>query len=235
MINNTFFILNFCVFSDLWKKESSFYEQPTVFFLNELMIEVLDDDGVSYQYSTVKSIMDQCMNPLSQPTIKFSEFDNNSDGKKDRFWLKVNFKMPPQKVRNINLVAAFDYYLQSRLKMKMKGLIQLKQDTPLGVSFIKSSGQIHFKQQYPILIDSVRREVNNVDPLTSINFEQFNNDDIIDNYNARTETIEYRGNNLVQPQGSSFSTTIEMEIDVPRSQEVKYRPGVMETLKFAWI
>lgn len=135
------------------------------------MIEVLDDEGVSYQYSTVKSINDQCMNPLSQPTIKFSEFDNNSDGKKDRFWLRINFKMPPQKVRNINLVAAFEYYLQSRLKMKMKGLIQLKEDTPLGVSFIKSSGRIEFKQQYPILIDSLTREVYYDDPLTSFNFE----------------------------------------------------------------
>lgn len=26
-----------------------------------------------------------------------------------------------------------------------------------------------------------------------------------------------------------------MEIEVPRTQEVRYRPGVMETLKFAWI
>ena len=85
------------------------------------------------------------MNPLSQPTIKFSEFDNNSDGKKDRFRLHLNFKMPPQKVRNINLIAGFEYYLQSRLKLKMKGLIQLKEETPLGAAFIKSSGQIQFK------------------------------------------------------------------------------------------
>ena len=85
------------------------------------------------------------MNPLSQPTIKFSEFDNNSDGKKDRFRLHLNFKMSPQKVRNINLIAGFEYYLQSRLKLKMKGLIQLKEETPLGAAFIKSSGQIQFK------------------------------------------------------------------------------------------
>lgn len=161
--------------------------------------------------------MDQCMNPLSQPTIKFSEFDNNSDGKKDRFWLRLNFKMPPEKVRNINVVAGFEYYLQSRLKMKMKGLIQLKEETPLGAAFIKSAGQIQFKQQYPILIDSLTRDVYYDDPLTSFNFEQFNNDDIIENYHARTETLEYKGNSLVQPHGSSFSTTIELEIDVPRT------------------
>ena len=38
----------------------------------------------------------------------------------------------------------------------------------------------------------------------------------------------------MQPLGSSFSTTIEMNVDVPLSQEVRYRPGVLETLKFAW-
>ena len=35
--------------------------------------------------------------------------------------------------------------------------------------------------------------------------------------------------------GPSFSTTLKMHIHVPLSQEIKYRPGVMETLKFAWV
>jgi len=35
--------------------------------------------------------------------------------------------------------------------------------------------------------------------------------------------------------GSSFTTTLELKVHIPISQEIKYRPGVMETLKFAWV
>ena len=49
------------------------------------------------------------------------------------------------------------------------------------------------------------------------------------------ETLNYMGNTLVQPLGSSFSTTVELKLEVPTSQEVHYRPGVMETMKFAWV
>ena len=131
---------NLLICIGLYVEKQTFWEQPTVYFLNELLLEVLDADGVSHQYSTVKSLQDQCSNPLSQPSIKFTEFDQNSDGKKDMFWLRINFKMLPSQVRQVNLLGAFDYYLQDRLKLKMKGLVQMSVDTPDGASFIRSSG-----------------------------------------------------------------------------------------------
>ena len=114
-------------------------------------------------------------NPLSQPLIKFSEFDSNSDGKKDAFWLRLNFKTDPSKVRKINLYAVFDYYLQERIKIKMKGLVQFSIDTPLGASAIKSTGQIELKQRKPILIDSKTRELYFLDPLEGT-FLQYSSD-----------------------------------------------------------
>ena len=35
--------------------------------------------------------------------------------------------------------------------------------------------------------------------------------------------------------GSRFSTTLDIMINMPKSQEILYKPGVMETLKFAWV
>ena len=35
--------------------------------------------------------------------------------------------------------------------------------------------------------------------------------------------------------GSRFSTTLDIMINIPKSQEILYKPGVMETLKFAWV
>ena len=50
-----------------------------------------------------------------------------------------------------------------------------------------------------------------------------------------TERTEYKAETIVQPLGSSFSTTLDLTIKVPISQEIMYRPGMMETIKFAWV
>ena len=73
------------------------------------------------------------------------------------------------------------------------------------------------------------------DPLLDSNFEQFDIDAFLDKYRGRNEVTEFDAITLVQPMGSAFSTTIDMSITVPKSQEVRYRPGVVETLKFGWV
>jgi hypothetical protein len=47
--------------------------------------------------------------------------------------------------------------------------------------------------------------------------------------------LELEENHIVQPLGSSFSSTMKLNIDIPLSQEIKYGPGLMETIKFAWM
>ena len=68
---------------DLWKKSSKYWEQPDVLFRNEILLQVLDDDGVSWQYSTNRELNEQSMNPLSMPIIKFSQSDFDKNGKID--------------------------------------------------------------------------------------------------------------------------------------------------------
>jgi len=113
-------------------------------------------------------------------------------------------------------------------------MLDLQIDTPEGAARILSDGQIVLLQQKSALIDSITRTLYNKDPLADLNFEQYSIYDIVDKYNARNEKVYYEARTIVQPLGSSFSTTIEMNVDVPLSQEVRYRPGVLETLKFAW-
>jgi hypothetical protein len=108
------------------------------------LLEVLDDEGVSHQHSTSKTIMDSLMNPLSPPTYKTFNFDPNSDGKKDEFGIQIKFKMDPTKVRKVRVYCLFDYYLQYRLKLKMQTLATVEVDTPSGASKIKAEGPLNF-------------------------------------------------------------------------------------------
>ena len=117
----------------------------------------------------------------------------------------------------------------------MKGMLELNVDTPEGAASIITNGEMVFKQNKNILIDSIPRTIHDVDPLTDIPFEQYAVNDIVDKYYERSERVEYQSNTLVQPLGRAFSTTIEMKVRVPRAQQIRYRPGVLEVIKFAWI
>jgi hypothetical protein len=79
-------------------KQQTYWEQPDVLFRNALLLQVLDDDGVSSQYSTVSSIHEQSMNPLSLPTIKMTKSEG-ADNKVDNLRLQISFKGDPSKVR----------------------------------------------------------------------------------------------------------------------------------------
>ena len=63
----------------LWKEEQWYYEQAKVALKNEFLLEVMDEDGISSQYSTVKSINDKLMNPRSPPFIQVFKDDMNGD------------------------------------------------------------------------------------------------------------------------------------------------------------
>ena len=83
----------------------------------------------------------------------------------DEFEINIIFKSDKQSIRNIKVFANFDYYLRKLLKIEMIGLLYLDIDTPMGASRIVSSGTLDLVQDEPILIDSVKRTLYNIDPL----------------------------------------------------------------------
>jgi hypothetical protein len=85
--------------------------------------------------------------------------------------MTLNFKSDPSKIRRIDLLATFDYFVGYRLKMLTVGMIHVSIDTPQGASQIIVDGQLKLKQARPVLIDSITRSLYNIDPLTDINFE----------------------------------------------------------------
>lgn len=199
------------------------------------MLEILDANGVSSQYSTVKSINDKVMNPLSPPLFSVTEEDKNGDGKNDFFQIKVTFKNDPRLLRKVRLLSVIDFELRDKLKLRMQSILDLQADTPEGASKIISSGEVVFEQDKNILIDSIHRTLHDRDPLTAINWEEYSVNEIVAKHDERSERLHLDATTMVQPMGTAFSTTIEMLTSIPKTQEVRYRPGVLETLKFAWV
>lgn len=59
--------------------------------------------------------------------------------------------------------------------------------------------------------------------------------EIIEGYQWRKERLGYDYSALVQPYASPYKTSLDFTINVPKSQQVAYIPGILQTLKFAWL
>ena len=52
----------------------------------------------------------------------------------------------------------------------------------------------------------------------------------------KIERTQYAEKNIiVQPYGNPDKLTIDLSVKIPRTQKVRYTPGILETLKYAWI
>jgi len=96
------------------------------------------------------------------------------------------------------------------------------------------SGDLNFEQDKPILIDSIKRTLYNENPLDFEVYEKQGLGGILSNYYSRSERLKFDYIHLIQPLGSQFKTKLIITVNIPESQEIKYIPGVLETLKFAW-
>jgi len=129
-----------------------------VHFTGKIIIAVLDSSGSSGIYSTVKEINDLEVDAWDGgvPIIKLRSNPNPNDGRMDNFKFKLDLAgVDPDKVRNIQVFASFDYQLDSILNIDMIGMMHVNLDTPNGAGRILVDGQLNFMQDEPILIDSV--------------------------------------------------------------------------------
>jgi len=80
------------------------------------------------------------MNDIGVPLVKYSKFDSNKNGLVDSMNIRIEFRSNPQEIRNIKLLASFDYSLSKLLKVEMIGLTYLDIDTPNGASGVIVNG-----------------------------------------------------------------------------------------------
>ncbi len=83
-----------------------------------------------------------------------------------------------------------------------------------------------------MLVDSQKRTIYNVNPLDE--WQEFDSASILNFYNTRKEKTVYDYSAIVQPLGSMYTTTLDITIRIPPEQQIRYIPGTLETMKFAW-
>ena len=79
------------------------------------------------------------------PMISMRRAYNNQDGKIDQFRFQIDLPgVDPQSVRNIQVLASFEYLLNQKLQIEMVGLAHFNIDTPNGAAKTIVDGVLRF-------------------------------------------------------------------------------------------
>mmetsp|Transcript_11445 Transcript_11445/g.19354 ORF Transcript_11445/g.19354 Transcript_11445/m.19354 type:complete len:105 (+) Transcript_11445:213-527(+) len=99
-------------------------------------------DGSSQSFSTLKSINQVQMNPLSMPLVRVHSDDFDSNNKVDFYGIQIQLKTDPSLIRKVEVLGTFEYYVSDKLRMRQIGMINLSVDCPNGASKIVTNGKI---------------------------------------------------------------------------------------------
>ena len=130
----------------------------------------------------------------------------------------MNIDIPgvkPSSVRNLQVFAAFDYYLSEKLQIEMEGMVHINLDTPNGMAKAIVYGDLEFEQRAPILIDSIARDLYKDNPLDVKMYEKHGLNGIQEFYEARNDKLKYNYHYWIQPLGSPYKTSLQIDVHVP--------------------
>ena len=180
---------DFCfIIVGFWIKERTYFEHPDVMFTGDMILAVMDEDGLSQVYSTTMEINEmQSSWKAGVPFITMQKSQLNGSGKLES--LRLNVELPgiqPEKVRNLQLLASFKYFLTEKLHVDMAGLMHVDLETPNGVAKARIDGDLKVDQAAPILIDSITRTLFNKNPLNAEDYANLGLPGILEHYFARS-------------------------------------------------
>lgn len=115
-------------------------------YSGDIIIAVMGEDGSSQVYSSIVEI-NAMQNSWTAgvPTISMQKFLLDGSGKMEQ--IRLNIQMPgiePQKVRNLQVFANFQYLLTEKLNIDMAGMMHIDLDTPNGVAKARVNGNLNF-------------------------------------------------------------------------------------------
>ena len=96
------------MFLDYWIDTITYYEQPNIKHLNEIMVYMYTDDGV-FSFGSTKNLNDLFDGSFEESTKISPQFtvlnqDTNKDGIADQIELKFTVNTDGSKIRNIAII-----------------------------------------------------------------------------------------------------------------------------------
>jgi hypothetical protein len=144
-----------------WLKENITYEQPTVTYKYNTMIQMqgestspltaVTDRQLSLFYSTSPTVNSLYSDYVRYPLLQSNEVDTNLDGKVDR--IEINIQMPVQSyesVHDINCLIFHDVQFNGKSKLLIDAVSHVSYSSVVAVSEVLIDGDLQFRQTWPL-------------------------------------------------------------------------------------
>lgn len=167
--------------SSFWVKEAVLYEQPSVSYRYQAIIEVFGQSlTTTYPYRTPFSLYYSSSSILNQqhskflriPILQTAEIDDNQDGIVDRMEVSMNMPLAPEEdVTGISAVFLHDVKLKTRARyiFDAASLISYESSTP--ISTLRIDGDIRLRQTWPLSVKGGFKVPYSDSPLLSIGYD----------------------------------------------------------------
>jgi len=232
-VSNKYFLL----YLDSWNETSYYYEQPSVEFEDQLIIYKTENNEDRF-FSSILPVNRANSNSLFEKIhlIKYSFFDDNNDGLKDRFKFKITFYQENmENLKNIKLVFLFKYEVRTNVVGRMNTVAMVDIDTPLGASYIKVDGNLNLMQKSTMDRTTFYNEYYYRNVFNNTNGEYLSFDQIANEYYSRNFTTHYDYDTYIIPMKNPNVVKIEVNINIPSFQKILFSTPLFTKIKFFWL
>eukprot|EP00928_Gymnodinium_smaydae_P033644 TRINITY_DN24038_c0_g1_i1.p1 TRINITY_DN24038_c0_g1~~TRINITY_DN24038_c0_g1_i1.p1 ORF type:complete len:333 (+),score=63.82 TRINITY_DN24038_c0_g1_i1:155-1153(+) len=241
---------------NVWVKESSYREQPSVKFAHDLLVVLAGDNAGSSAvgWCTRQDLRALLPPKVLVPTVRSSYLDSNHDGIADELRLSVEMPFPDASsgstdasgvgYRQLFLMAVYKYELREKVAERQGGLVVLDLSAPSSLaSGVWLRGRLRLRQSMPLRAGTASaRSVYAENPLEvdwSSAFAAVNAPmtarAILDRYASRNETIYLEPTvPAVWDYSPRTSFRADIVLDV-KPELIRFTPGALSILKFAWM
>lgn len=218
-----------------WKPTVENYWQPNVEFTNEVFIQA-DVGGKILSYSSQQVINQSIRDRINGALFKSYALDDNDNRIPENFEFDFSFKTGGSSVSSIMILLHFKYFVYNTVKTQFKGIVPIFISSAAGSSITDAYliGELKINQDDPL-------EISNGIPDTMYNYnftEQLTNlssSDTFMKYTSRNQTLNFDHKATVNSFGSSATTTVHIEMKIPKYSPALYVPSLIQALKIAWI
>ena len=240
---------------DFWLRLKEYTEQPLVDYTEQFMIYITKYDTNGIRTTTFHSSSESLNNKFdsicNNNTVNNCELEKNSDPTtfstdidgdeiKDKINIKYDIEVSGEDTKyDVKLLFFLKYGLIKKVKLIMTPIVYL--DIPIldakKVSEIKLSGNLELVQKSPIHSTTITSQMYYRKQPFGDKKPYFDLLHYYNEYKSFNYTVKYNYEKIekVESENNKNKITINIDMYIPKLQEVLYYQSIFEALKHAWM
>lgn len=223
-----------------WLQRALLWTQPDVSFKYQ-MILMLESNTTNSGliWSTYDQLNAMLQTKYRAADVQVREEDVNYDGKVDNIYISARVPLASTEyIYTVRMIGFLDYKLEGKVNMQMESAAYLDYSAAAPGSECYVNADLNLRQRAPLEASSTTSTVYNYTLLNSTTIysvAQARFSSLMNEYRKRNTTTELANREVVWVAGRPDEFNLYATLRVPYEQDVLYKPGVIETIRYALI